>query len=72
MFNQKNESVDREITAPQSRLVKIGREKGFVTFEDFLDVFPKPEESLHEVDLAFATLQRLGIPIKISHEKATH
>lgn len=50
--------------SPIAQLVKIGRSKSYVTFKDFLTIFPTPEKDLDLVDRAIATLITMGIPIR--------
>ena len=38
------------------KLLKLGKERGFVTQEEILQVFPKPEETLEELDQFFIKL----------------
>ncbi len=38
------------------KLLKLGRERGFVTQEEILQVFPKPEENIEELDQFFINL----------------
>ena len=44
-------------------LVKKGKEQGFLTQEDLLDVFPKVEENLELLDKIFEVLQRNKIEV---------
>jgi len=44
-------------------LVKKGKEQGFLTQEDLLDVFPKVEENLELLDNIFEVLQRNKIEV---------
>jgi hypothetical protein len=63
-----NELTNKEISSPVAKLVKLAREKGYLTFGDFLAVIPRPEESLAEVDLVFATLHQMDIQLVASEE----
>jgi len=47
--------------SPLAQLVALGREKSFLTLEDILLFFPKPEENLEQIDCVFATLISAGI-----------
>src|SRR5688572_6889189 len=38
------------------KLLKLGKERGFVTQDEILQVFPKPEDSLEEVDQFYLQL----------------
>ncbi len=66
--DQGNDLTQRKFSSPVARLVKLGREKGYLTFEDFLKVIPKPEDSLEQVDLVIATLHQMGIQLIASEE----
>jgi RNA polymerase primary sigma factor len=44
-------------------LVREGRENGFVTQEDILFLFPKPEEQIVELDRLYGKLIRAGIDV---------
>ena len=45
------------------KLIKLGKERGFVTQEEILQVFPKPEEVIDEVDDLFIKLITEGIDV---------
>ena len=45
-----------------SRLLEIGRKKGFVTIDDILGVFPDAEQDVDQLEEAFAALISAGIP----------
>ena len=45
------------------KLLKLGKERGFVTQEEILQVFPKPEETLEEVDDFYFRLIETGIDV---------
>lgn len=40
----------------ESKLIKLGKERGFVTQDEILQVFPKPEENLESVDTFYMRL----------------
>jgi RNA polymerase primary sigma factor len=44
-------------------LVKLGKENGFLTQDDILMVFPKPEHHLKELDELYDKLLRMGIDV---------
>jgi RNA polymerase primary sigma factor len=44
-------------------LIKEGREDGFVTQDDILAIYPKPEEHLVELDELYAQLIKAGIDV---------
>ena len=43
-------SKRKEVVLDLKKLVKLGKDRGFVTQEEILQVFPKPEDVLEEVD----------------------
>ncbi len=45
-----------------SRLLELGRKKGFVTIDDILIVFPDAEQDVAQLEEAFAALISAGIP----------
>jgi len=58
--------IDNEINggneiSPIANLFKLGREKSFVSYEDFLRFVPFPEQDLEYVDRIFACLICAGI-----------
>lgn len=44
-------------------LIKQGKENGFITQEDILGLYPKPEEHLAEVDELYAQLIKAGVDV---------
>lgn len=48
-------SKQKQILDPK-KLLKLGKDRGFVTQEEILQVFPKPEETLEEVDQFYIQL----------------
>jgi len=49
--------------SPLARLVQLGREKTYITFDDILRYFPYPELDLPGLDLIFAALMEVGVTI---------
>lgn len=45
------------------KFIKKGKSDGFVTLEEILKIFPKPELHLEEVDNLFYTLQQQGVDV---------
>lgn len=45
------------------KLLKLGKERGFVTQEEILQVFPKPEEVLQELDEFYLKLIENGVDV---------
>ncbi len=48
--------------SPVARLVELGNQQGFVTFDDLLQLFPEAEQDLDRLEEAFAALLSAGIP----------
>lgn len=48
MATKKQPKIDKNLDP--KKLLKLGKERGFVTQEEILQVFPKPEEQIQEVD----------------------
>jgi hypothetical protein len=40
----------KQANLDDKKLLKLGKERGFVTQEEILQVFPTPEETLEELD----------------------
>lgn len=47
----------------EKKLIKLGKDRGFVTQEEILQVFPKPEEDIAGLDEFFAKLIDTGIDV---------
>ena len=45
------------------RLLNLGKEQGFLTYDDILAIFPEVETNLDQLEDLFATLFELGIPV---------
>lgn len=45
------------------KILKLGKERGFVTQEEILQVFPKPEETIEELDQFYIKLISEGIDV---------
>ncbi len=43
----------KEISLDVKKLLKFGKDRGFVTQEEILQVFPKPEENIEQLDLVY-------------------
>ncbi len=46
----------KEIQLDEKKLIKLGKDRGFVTQEEILQVFPKPEETIEELDQFYIKL----------------
>ena len=55
--NKKNIPLDIK------KLLKLGKDRGFVTQEEILQVFPKPEETIEELDQFYIKLIETGIDV---------
>ena len=53
----------KEIALDVKKLLKLGKARGFITQEEILQVFPKPEEALEEVDMFFLKLIEENIDV---------
>ena len=53
----------KAVILDDKKLIKLGKERGFVTQEEILQVFPKPEEVLEELDNFYLKLIELGIDV---------
>lgn len=45
-----------------ARLVELGRQKSYVTYDDILNLFPEAEQDIDQLEEAFAALMSAGIP----------
>lgn len=45
------------------KLIKLGKDRGFVTQEEILQVFPKPEDTIEQLDQFYITLLDQGIDV---------
>lgn len=45
-----------------ARLIKLGRQKSYVTIDDILNIFPEAEQDVDQLEEAFAALLSAGIP----------
>ncbi len=50
----------KPVVLDDKKLIKLGKDRGFVTQEEILQVFPKPEEVLEELDNFYLKLIELG------------
>jgi len=53
----------KPVVLDDKKLIKLGKDRGFVTQEEILQVFPKPEEVLEELDNFYLKLIELGIDV---------
>jgi len=50
------------VDAPITRLIELGRRKGFITLDDIIKQFPEAEQDLDQLEETFALLLSAGIP----------
>jgi len=67
MANSKLNEIDEEDDdiigySPIARLIELGRQKSYVTYDDILHFFPEAEQDLSQLEEAFAALMSAGIP----------
>jgi RNA polymerase primary sigma factor len=53
----------KQVSLDDKKLIKLGKERGFVTQEEILQVFPKPEEVLEELDNFYLKLIEANIDV---------
>lgn len=58
-----NKKKGRVVELDAKKLLKLGKDRGFVTQEEILQVFPKPEETLESLDLFYLKLIEAGIDV---------
>ncbi len=52
---------DEEEYSAISRLIELGRQKGYVTIDDILHFFPEAEQDVEQLEEAFAALMSAGV-----------
>ena len=63
------EEITVEELSGEEQLINIGREKGYVTYEDILGFFPDAEKNLDQLEDLFAALTDAGIAIVASEDE---
>lgn len=53
----------KQIVLDDKKLLKLGKDRGFVTQEEILQIFPKPEEDLEVLDTFYLKLIEVGIDV---------
>ena len=56
-------SEPHELTAEMVTLIEKGKEQGFVTYDDILDVFPEAEDELDMIDALYQRLMSDGVSV---------
>ncbi len=54
---------DTVLSTAEEQLLAIGRERGYVTYDEILELFPEAETNIDQLDEIFATLTEHGIEI---------
>ena len=52
-----------ELTTEMETLVAKGKEQGYITYDDVLDVFPEAEEQLDQIDVLYQRLMTEGVEV---------
>ena len=55
--------VKKTIEDAQINLIKRGKDVGFITQEDILEVFPEAEEHVEQVDALYTKLAEEGVDV---------
>src|SRR3989344_4621522 len=53
----------KEVQLDVKKLLKLGKDRGFITQEEILQVFPKPEVVIEELDQFYTKLIEVGIDV---------
>ncbi len=64
------EEITVEELSGEEQLINLGREKGYVTYEDILNLFPDAEKHLDQLEDLFAALSDAGINVVASEDEA--
>ncbi len=59
-----------EVENPLAQLLKIGRDKGYVTLDDISEIYPKAENNVDQLEEAFSALLTADIPYVESEDEA--
>jgi RNA polymerase primary sigma factor len=63
------EEITVEELSGEEQLISLGREKGYVTYEDILGFFPNAEKNLEQLEDLFAALTDSGIAVVASEDE---
>ena len=63
------EEITVEELSGEEQLISLGREKGYVTYEDILGFFPDAEKNLEQLEDLFAALTDSGIAVVASEDE---
>lgn len=64
------EEITVEELSGEEQLINLGREKGYVTYEDILNLFPDAEKNMDQLEDLFAALSDAGISVVASEDEA--
>ncbi|MFC1465616.1 MAG: sigma-70 family RNA polymerase sigma factor [Candidatus Brachytrichaceae bacterium NZ_4S206] len=64
------EEITVEELSGEEQLINLGREKGYVTYEDILNLFPDAEKNMDQLEDLFAALSDAGINVVASEDEA--
>ncbi|MDW8351805.1 MAG: sigma-70 family RNA polymerase sigma factor [Anaerolineae bacterium] len=64
------EEIAVEELSGEEQLINLGREKGYVTYEDILNMFPDAEKNMEQLEDLFAALSDAGINVVTSEDEA--
>ena len=64
------EEITVEELSSEEQLINLGREKGYVTYEDILNLFPNAEKNIDQLEDLFAALSDAGINVIASEDEA--
>ncbi len=63
------EEITVEELSGEEQLISLGREKGYVTYEDILGLFPDAEKNLDQLEDLFAALTDSGVSVVASEDE---
>ena len=64
------EEIAVEELSGEEQLLNVGRDKGYVTYDDILAAFPDAEKNLEQMEEVFAALSDAGIQVVASEDEA--
>ncbi len=65
------EEIAIEELSSEEQLINLGREKGYVTYEDILNFFPNAEQNMEQLEELLNTLSDAGIQIVSNEDEAS-
>lgn len=64
------EEITVEELSAEEQLINLGREKGYVTYEDILSLFPDAEKNMDQLEELFASLSDASVAVVASEDEA--